>query len=195
MSSLASPYELISLLLSPHSFCNRRVLGVVHFVAECAEPLFKGTLSGREFAKKLSKTKFLSENLAEDLEENLEDEESNDIEEEVFTQATLLLLILYLFDYLPYALISSPKLTINFKFNGMTLICEGTDDLMYFNHETAEKRLISLMTIIPELQRILQRSFPPLHFVDLIHPTLCQIAIVISQPSWRHTHPFTLSST
>lgn len=84
------------------------ILGVADFVVECAEPLFEGTLSGRELTKKLLKTTILSEDLADDLQETLEEGDSKDIDETVFAQIALLLPILYLFNHLPYCVISFP---------------------------------------------------------------------------------------
>src|SRR5690606_22698562 len=106
---------------------------------------------GRELTKKLLKTTILSEDLADDLQETLEEEDSKDIDETVFAQIALLLPILYLFNRLPYCVISSPNETINFKYPGMTVICDGTETLT-FDHETYEKKPVSFTDFLHDLR-------------------------------------------
>lgn len=101
--------------------------------------LGQGTItSGNDLARRIVEAKLLPHELTDDLEDLLslppgwanDDGKGDDtIKEETFSNASMLLVYFYLLDELPYALMESPRQTINFKFRGSLTLIVGEDEL------------------------------------------------------------------
>ncbi len=95
---------------------------------------------GRELCQQVASSDILrSTTMKEYLLDILEDDE---IPEAAFTNACRLLLAVDAIDHPPICLISSPELTINFKYRGSTIIVSKTD-VELFNHSTRETTILS----------------------------------------------------
>jgi hypothetical protein len=165
----------------------RRISSVADFLAVHSEGLLTGTLSGRELALLLCETRMLRKEVQADLLEILDEEEGRDIEERVFGQSALLLLVFHLLEHSPDDLIGSPQQTINFKFGELTLICRGTQELVFFNRRTCEEQEVPLSNVYRELQRLLRWTVCGEREIleQLIIPTVIYVAIALAPTSYQ----------
>ncbi len=162
----------------------------IEFLQIHIDDLVAEKLSGRDLMNKLADSSLLSNESKENLVDVLEEEDSKTIQDCVFGEASLLLLIFRMLPYLPDALITSPEETLNFKFGLVTIICNESRELQFINQCPLEHERIYLSNLISDTQLLLswisrsqQEMTKPFQdsFAKLIIPVLLQIAFVFKR--------------
>jgi hypothetical protein len=127
----------------------------------------------KEFMNIIVNERLFSEEICEDWKDLLElepgwasnGEGTEHVSEEAIITAAFTLLVCFLLDCVPRAIVASPLQSINLKWEGYTVIILGPSDLRVFNETTCETTRYSLSSIFQLLRARMESTWTVIHTI------------------------------